>query len=111
MSTSLDQTKLLEQVLGLKQECQGLRSESKAAQSQAEKLAARQERLKELCTCPITKEVMVDPVLASDGHVYERSAIQRLVGHASPLTRQPLLPNLTQSHAHKTLCRLFGEQR
>jgi len=109
--TSLDQTKLLEQVLGLQQECQGLKAQSKSAQGQAEKLQGRQERLRELCTCPITKEVMTDPVLASDGHVYERSAIQRLVGHNSPLTRQQLGPNLTPSHAHKTLCRLFGDNQ
>ena len=27
--------------------------------------------------CPITQELMVDPVIASDGHAYERDAIER----------------------------------
>jgi len=26
--------------------------------------------------CPITHEVMVDPVVAQDGHTYERQAIE-----------------------------------
>ena len=50
--------------------------------------------------CPITHEIMTDPVLAPDTHNYEREAIVRYL-HAtpiSPLTRQPmrveqLIPN------------------
>ena len=58
--------------------------------------------------CPITHEAMTDPVVASDGHSYERCAIlkwigQRLIqGHAvlSPLTNEVLpsthvVPNVT----------------
>jgi hypothetical protein len=57
--------------------------------------------------CPITHDVMVDPVVASDGHSYERSAIQRVLDLSaesggtpvSPLTRMPLqavlYPNTT----------------
>ena len=42
--------------------------------------------------CPITMEVMQDPVLASDGNAYERSAITAWLERSSksPLTRQPL---------------------
>ena len=42
--------------------------------------------------CPITLEVMRDPVIASDGHSYERAAIERwLAGHrTSPLTGRAL---------------------
>ena len=36
-------------------------------------------RLRESCVCPITQEIMTDPVLASDGHVYERGAILRCI--------------------------------
>ena len=53
--------------------------------------------------CPITREVMTDPVLASDGFTYERSAIQRVfstntITLRSPVTNEPfenitLLPN------------------
>ena len=46
---------------------------------------------KDFC-CPITFEVMVDPVVDREGNSYERAAIERwLVGHLnSPSTRQPL---------------------
>lgn len=42
-------------------------------------------------TCPITLELFVDPVLASDGHTYERSAIIEWVkchNGTSPMTRE-----------------------
>jgi len=52
--------------------------------------------------CPITQDVMKDPVIGPDGVTYERTAIEAwfAAGHAtSPLTRQPLtgqqlIPNL-----------------
>jgi tetratricopeptide (TPR) repeat protein len=43
--------------------------------------------------CPITMEVMRDPVVAEDGHSYERLAIELWLvtnHHTSPLTNQPL---------------------
>jgi hypothetical protein len=72
---------------------------------------AQQERLKhigiesftqphEFC-CPMTMEVMSDPVVASDGHTYERGALERIFNTSkiSPLTREKLniriaIPNL-----------------
>lgn len=42
--------------------------------------------------CPITLDVYRDPVLAGDGHVYERNAIIRWIQEqgTSPITREPL---------------------
>lgn len=42
--------------------------------------------------CPITQEVMTDPVVASDGHSYERSAIWTYMQNStkSPMTRETL---------------------
>lgn len=42
--------------------------------------------------CPITKECMEDPVVASDGHIYERDAILEHLSHSnvSPMTREIL---------------------
>eukprot|EP00210_Caulerpa_lentillifera_P006928 g6624.t1 len=42
--------------------------------------------------CPITCAVMEDPVTASDGHTYERSAIEQWLTdrNDSPITRQPI---------------------
>ena len=58
--------------------------------------------------CPITTEVMREPVLAADGRTYERDAIEQWLASnsTSPMTREPmestkLLPNL----ALKTLIR------
>jgi hypothetical protein len=48
--------------------------------------------------CPITFEIMVDPVICEDGYTYERSVIMSLHNSLSPMTRQPidktkLIPN------------------
>ena len=42
--------------------------------------------------CPITLDVCRDPVLAGDGHIYERVAIIKWIEEqgTSPLTREPL---------------------
>ena len=51
--------------------------------------------------CPISHELMVDPVLAADGHAYERSAIEQWLtrSHTSPLTGEPL-PSATLLPCH-----------
>jgi uncharacterized protein YegL len=43
-------------------------------------------------TCPITQEVMTDPVQGNDGQTYERSAIVNWLNrnNTSPLTKQPM---------------------
>ena len=46
-------------------------------------------------TCPITLDRIVNPVVLSDGHLYERDAIMRHFassGFVSPLTRQTIPP-------------------
>lgn len=46
-------------------------------------------------TCPITLDHVVNPVVISDGHTYERDAIMRhfaASGFVSPLTRQRVAP-------------------
>ena len=59
------------------------------------------ERIKNLLQCPITLEVLNDPVIAEDGHTYERDAIRRwlILRQTSPLTGEAmgnrLVPNLT----------------
>ena len=40
--------------------------------------------------CPITHELMVDPVLAEDGHTYERSSIEEWLSRKNT---SPLIPN------------------
>lgn len=46
--------------------------------------------------CPLTLEVMVDPVIDAEGNTFERQALMRWLSHygASPVSRQPLNANL-----------------
>ena len=50
--------------------------------------------------CPITYELMRDPVVASDGHTYEKAAIEKWLKHhqISPRNGEPMvsftLPNM-----------------
>jgi len=56
--------------------------------------------------CPITREVMKDPVVCSDGHTYERSAIQRWLqrNSTSPRTNLPLASNaLIPNHSLRSI--------
>ena len=56
--------------------------------------------------CPITLELFRDPVLAQDGHTYERQAIENWIRRngTSPLTRQELsLEHLYPNHLVKKL--------
>ncbi|MHB9147950.1 MAG: ankyrin repeat domain-containing protein [Candidatus Amoebophilus sp.] len=59
------------------------------------------------CFCPITREIMKDPVVAQDGHTYEREAIQIWfhLGHrTSPKTNaQVISPELTPNHSMRNL--------
>ena len=66
--------------------------------------------------CPITKEIMDDPVVAADGRSYERAAIEKwlLTKNTSPSTNLPLtsnnlipniqLKNLIQDYQSKQIC-------
>ena len=68
---------------------------------------------RQLC-CPITLELMSDPVVAADGHTYERAAIERVFSETtsprSPITgavlpSRSLFPNV----AVRSMCREFGD--
>ncbi len=64
--------------------------------------------------CPITQEVMQDPVIASDGTTYERKAIEDwLANHdTSPLTGKPLAnKELTPNYALKNCIKDLIEQQ
>lgn len=66
----------------------------------------------ETLKCPITLEIFNEPVLAQDGHTYEKSAIERWIqdNGNSPLTRQPLsLSNLYPNYTVKKMVECFEE--
>ena len=65
------------------------------------KLREENKQLKENFICPITLTIMKDPVICSDAHTYERSAIEQWLStnNHSPITRQiinnnNLIPNI-----------------
>ncbi len=72
--------------------------------------------LRDEFTCPITRELLRDPWLASDGHSYERDAIEQWVlsKGTSPKTGQPLeskalFPNHNLRRLMKDLINEGGE--
>jgi hypothetical protein len=57
--------------------------------------------------CPITHKIFQDPVLAGDGHVYERAAIVKWIqaNGTSPITLEPLhVDDLIPEENIKRLC-------
>jgi hypothetical protein len=84
---SEDQRRLvLEQVL----------EENTALQQQLSQRHPRRDEMPDHFMCPITNEVMEDPVMAMDGFTYERSAISTWFQRhdTSPLTRAVIPPTL-----------------
>lgn len=65
--------------------------------------------------CPITQDLMRDPVLIGDGHTYERDAIKQwLAGHStSPMTNAPLSEsqrNMVPNHTLRSMIVDFVEK-
>jgi len=64
--------------------------------------------------CPITMEVMQKPVVAADGHTYERDAIASwfAMNSTSPMTGEPLLnTTLIPNHSLQSAISDFQERR
>jgi ankyrin repeat protein len=72
----------------VQQDSKGLETDNQAAKQRAERLNRKIQRYR----CSITSQVMIDPVLATDGRTYEREAIAEwLESHdTSPLTNEKL---------------------
>lgn len=78
-------------------------------------LKERDTKIPEAFICPITQEIMIDPVVASDGHTYERKAIEMwLQSHnSSPMTGLQLTnKQLTPSHTLKSMiCEFIDDNK
>ena len=62
--------------------------------------------------CPVTLLLFKDPVVASSGITYERSAIEELLSTPNPLcptTRAPLTPHLVPNVMARSLAREWAE--
>ena len=55
--------------------------------------------------CPISQMPMVEPVVATDGHTYEKRQLQRWLATkcTSPMTNEPMVPWMTRNFALETL--------
>jgi nucleoid-associated protein YgaU len=87
-------------------------AEASAAKAHAAKEAAAAEEPPDHFICPITHNLMIDPVSAADGHTYERRAIEEwLVGHStSPMTGAELkIKDLFSNHTVRGLIRTWQE--
>ena len=64
--------------------------------------------------CPITMEIMKDPVICSDGHTYERSAIETWLStnNHSPITRERIINEyIIPNFVLRKMIREFEEDR
>jgi tetratricopeptide (TPR) repeat protein len=61
-------------------------------------------------TCPITHEIMKDPVIAKDGQTYERSAIKKWLveNDTSPITRQRISDRLVNNNSIRSMMSELG---
>ena len=61
--------------------------------------------------CPITGELMDDPVVAADGHTYERAAIETWFRrrNTSPMTNQVIAPTLLPNFTVRSMIAAWGE--
>lgn len=76
--------------------------QQKAEQDKFAKETMR-ETLEPYFMCPISHDIMADPVVASDGNTYEREEIMRALHDKgiSPITRQAMDRNLTTNRIVK----------
>lgn len=61
-------------------------------------------------TCPLTMEIFVDPVVAADGHTYERASIEQWFKKSdkSPMTGLPLDDlSLFDNHLVRNVCKIL----
>jgi len=76
----------------------GLEDTLEASRGETKRLKSSMEGIAEELLCPITHELPVDPVIAKDGKVYERSAIERWLSkpdqQRSPSTGAEMGPEL-----------------
>ncbi|KAH8085014.1 ubiquitin-protein transferase [Aureococcus anophagefferens] len=80
--------------------------------AELERLRIRRDEVPDFA-CPITTELMKDPVFAADGHTYERCAIALWFErkNTSPVTNAPLRnADLIPNHAMKSMIAEFLEQ-
>eukprot|EP01117_Protostelium_nocturnum_P001361 TRINITY_DN11674_c0_g1_i1.p1 TRINITY_DN11674_c0_g1~~TRINITY_DN11674_c0_g1_i1.p1 ORF type:complete len:253 (-),score=70.23 TRINITY_DN11674_c0_g1_i1:8-766(-) len=76
----------------------------------------KSKQIPDVFLCPITQEIMKEPVMASDGHTYEKEAIEEWFGRkkrksTSPLTGAPLKDRkLVPNYGIKKMIQSFHDE-
>ena len=115
-----DIEEMQEKVPAAKQFCQRQEQQKKPTIIE-QSLRSSLESMADRFICPITQEIMTDPVIAADGFSYERTAIEQWIkvkGNAalSPCTGQPLahtqvIPNITLKNAIQDYHSLIDQEQ
>lgn len=70
--------------------------------------------IRRIITCPISFDIMRDPVINSVGRTYDRNSIQTVIDSATdpvdPLTREPITTNLISNFSIRSLISLYTPQ-
>lgn len=61
-----------------------------ASEAEVKKLKQKLVALRDQCSCPISRTALREPVVAADGHTYERHAIEAWIRQDSPAQRSPM---------------------
>ncbi len=71
--------------------------------------------------CPISWEIMTDPIILSDGHTYDRSSVKYIKNGFSPITKLPikvktkfenrLIKNLIDKFIIENKIKVFGSKK
>ena len=77
-------------------------------------LAAIPDAILSIITCPISLDIMRDPVINSVGRTYDRNSIQAIIDREiiplDPETRQPITRDLISNYSIRSLIRVYISQ-
>lgn len=66
-------------------------------------------QIQDMIICPLSKQIFKEPVMASDGHIYEKHMIEKWIktNKTSPITREAIVNKFTNVHFIKQLVANF----
>jgi len=113
LSLGTGQHELMEENLGLKNKLRLARLDLDRAQQDLADVSKDQSKLPDEFKCPITCDLMSDPVICADGHTYDRYAIERwLSQHGTSPKTNARLPSreVIPNHNLRALIEQFREK-
>ena len=115
LSLKDDGKELMKKVVNMKEEARELTARNRHLFDEMGRISTMLDKAgNEAFLCPITRDVMVDPVVCADGHTYERASIAKwLEMHVTSPKTNARLPNrnLLPNHALRQQIESSEEQR